>query len=36
MKTLAIAFGMGITAENVAKQWNITREQQDEFAADKS
>lgn len=23
---------MGITAENVAKQWNITREQQDEFA----
>ncbi len=28
----AIAFGMGITAENVAKQWNISREQQDEFA----
>jgi 3-oxoadipyl-CoA thiolase len=25
-------FGMGETAENVAKQWNITREQQDEFA----
>jgi acetyl-CoA C-acetyltransferase len=25
-------FGMGETAENVAKQWNISREQQDEFA----
>lgn len=30
---VAIAYGMGITAENVAKQWEITREQQDEFAA---
>jgi acetyl-CoA acyltransferase len=30
---VAIAFGMGITAENVAKRWDITREQQDEFAA---
>jgi len=30
---VAIAYGMGITAENVAKQWDITREQQDEFAA---
>jgi len=29
---IAIAYGMGITAENVAKQWGITREQQDEFA----
>jgi acetyl-CoA acyltransferase len=29
---IAIAYGMGITAENVAKQWVITREQQDEFA----
>lgn len=29
---VAIAYGMGITAENVARQWNITREQQDEFA----
>lgn len=29
---VAIAYGMGITAENVAKQWHITREQQDEFA----
>nr|WP_256597213.1 acetyl-CoA C-acyltransferase [Legionella hackeliae] len=31
---VAIAYGMGITAENVAKQWNVTREQQDEFAAE--
>ncbi|MGL6029393.1 MAG: acetyl-CoA C-acyltransferase [Legionella sp.] len=31
---VAIAYGMGITAENVAKQWDISREQQDEFAAD--
>ncbi|MFT4058737.1 MAG: acetyl-CoA C-acyltransferase [Legionella sp.] len=31
---VAIAYGMGITAENVAKQWQITREQQDEFAAE--
>ncbi|WP_419421006.1 acetyl-CoA C-acyltransferase [Legionella sp. D16C41] len=30
---VAIAYGMGITAENVAKQWNISREEQDEFAA---
>ncbi len=30
---VAIAYGMGITAENVAKQWQISREQQDEFAA---
>jgi len=29
---IAIAYGMGITAENVAKHWEITREQQDEFA----
>jgi acetyl-CoA acyltransferase len=28
----AIAFGMGLTAENVAKQWKITREMQDAFA----
>lgn len=26
--------GMGFTAENVAKQWGITREQQDQFACD--
>lgn len=31
---IAIAYGMGITAERVAKQWEITREQQDEFAAE--
>ncbi len=29
---LAIAYGMGITAENVAEQWQISREQQDAFA----
>lgn len=29
---VAIAYSMGITAENVAKQWNVTREQQDQFA----
>ncbi len=28
----AIAYGMGITAENVAKRWEISREQQDAFA----
>ena len=31
---IAIAYGMGITAEKVAQRWNITREQQDEFAAE--
>ena len=31
---IAIAYGMGITAETVAKRWEITREQQDEFAAE--
>ncbi len=30
---IAIAYGMGITAENVAKRWGISKEQQDEFAA---
>ncbi len=29
---IAIAYGMGITAENVAKKWAISREQQDMFA----
>jgi acetyl-CoA acyltransferase len=29
---IAIAYGMGITAENVAKRWNVSREEQDEFA----
>jgi len=28
----AIAFGMGITAENVAKRWKVSREAQDQFA----
>ncbi|GGI76789.1 acetyl-CoA C-acyltransferase [Legionella impletisoli] len=31
---IAIAYGMGITAEIVAKRWNISREEQDEFAAE--
>lgn len=29
---VAISFGMGITAENVAKQWKVSREAQDQFA----
>jgi acetyl-CoA acyltransferase len=29
---VAIAYGMGITAENVASQWKVTREEQDAFA----
>ena len=29
-----IAFGMGLTAENVAQQWQISREAQDIFAAE--
>ncbi len=29
---IGIAYGMGITAENVAKQWKISREEQDAFA----
>jgi acetyl-CoA acyltransferase len=29
---VAIAYGMGITAENVASQWQVSREQQDQFA----
>ena len=31
---IAIGYGMGITAEKVAQQWNISREQQDMFAAE--
>ena len=31
-ENLGIAYGMGITAENVASQWKVTREAQDEFA----
>jgi acetyl-CoA acyltransferase len=30
---IAIAYGMGITAEKVAQQWQVTREEQDAFAA---
>ena len=31
-ENIGIAYGMGITAENVASEWKITREQQDAFA----
>ncbi len=31
---VAIAYGMGITAEKVAEEWKITREQQDAFAVE--
>jgi acetyl-CoA acyltransferase len=31
-ENVAISFGMGITAENVANDWGITREMQDAFA----
>jgi acetyl-CoA acyltransferase len=31
-ENVAIAYGMGITAEKVAQQWKVGREQQDEFA----
>ena len=31
-ENLAIAYGMGITAEKVAEQWNVSREDQDQFA----
>ncbi|GLQ98875.1 acetyl-CoA C-acyltransferase [Dyella mobilis] len=30
---IGIAYGMGITAENVAKQWKVSRDAQDAFAA---
>jgi acetyl-CoA acyltransferase len=33
-ENVAIAYGMGITAENVAKQWKVTREEQDAFAVE--
>jgi acetyl-CoA acyltransferase len=32
-ENLAIAYGMGLTAEKVASQWQVTREEQDAFAA---
>ncbi|MDD5295729.1 MAG: acetyl-CoA C-acyltransferase [Rhodocyclaceae bacterium] len=30
---LALAYGMGITAENVARQWQVSRDEQDAFGA---
>src|SRR5688572_31073585 len=33
-ENVAIAYGMGITAEKVAAKWNVTREAQDLYAAD--
>jgi acetyl-CoA acyltransferase len=33
-ENVAIAYGMGITAENVAKQWKVSREDQDAFAVE--
>ena len=33
-ENVAIAYGMGITAENVASEWKISREDQDAFALD--
>jgi len=31
-QNVALAYGMGITAENVAEQWKVSREEQDAFA----
>jgi acetyl-CoA acyltransferase len=31
-ENLGIAYGMGLTAEKVARQWGVTREEQDAFA----
>ncbi|AOX99629.1 acetyl-CoA C-acyltransferase [Jeongeupia sp. USM3] len=33
-ENMAIAFGMGLTAEKVAIQWNVSREDQDAFAVE--
>ena len=33
-ENVAIGYGMGVTAEKVARQWNISREAQDMFAAE--
>ena len=33
-ENIAIAYGMGITAENVAKRWKISREAQDAFSVE--
>lgn len=31
-ENLGMAYGMGLTAENVAKQWKVSREEQDQFS----
>ncbi|KAF3999750.1 acetyl-CoA C-acyltransferase [Glaciimonas immobilis] len=31
-ENIGMAYGMGLTAENVAKQWKVSREAQDDFA----
>jgi len=33
-ENVGMAYGMGLTAENVAKQWKVTREQQDAFGVE--
>ncbi|KAF0815455.1 3-ketoacyl-CoA thiolase [Andreprevotia sp. IGB-42] len=33
-ENIAIAYGMGLTAEKVATQWNVSREDQDAFAVE--
>ena len=33
-ENIGIAYGMGLTAERVALRWNVSREEQDAFAAD--
>ena len=33
-ENIGIAYGMGLTAENVAKQWEVSREDQDAFAVE--
>lgn len=33
-ENVAIAYGMGLTAENVANQWKVSREAQDSFAVE--
>ncbi|MER2583055.1 MAG: beta-ketoacyl synthase N-terminal-like domain-containing protein, partial [Candidatus Competibacter sp.] len=33
-ENIGIAYGMGLTAENVAKQWKVSREDQDAFAVE--
>src|SRR5690349_24532338 len=33
-ENIGIAYGLGITAENVAKQWKVSREQQDAFSVE--